>query len=358
MIIISLLIQIIKDLFEYLIKPTTGFFKLKEDGRDLLFHLGILRGVKITDGDVKNEGKICVFASYQPSGINPLLLYYIKYLKEVMGFAIIFTSNCKLSAEDKEKLKVYTYKIVERANVGRDIGSYKWGILHFEKEIKNAKLFLLTNDSVYGPIKDLTRITKVMEEEGYDYISETMSDSLTFGKHPCSYFILMNSKIINSEAFWNFWKNKLQYKSSRKYVIRRGEVKFGMVFSQFYGGSLIALNDYVNAISNLDKQQSKRIYLSNKRDYLFKIDNICNIQDSLAVRSMHPSDLPIIALSVGHVFIKKDWVKKAIIADVLIDEIKKNTFSTDIDKNLVIKQITKDSFLDKKTMKLIKKVLL
>jgi hypothetical protein len=354
MIILSLLIQTIKNLLEcFAYKPNIAFFKLKEDGRDLLFHLGILRGVKITDGNVKNEGKICVFASYQPSGINPLLLYYIKYLKEVMGFAIIFTSNCKLSEPDKEKLKPYTYKIVERANVGRDFGSYKYSILRFEKEIKNASLLLLANDSVYGPIQDLKPFLKKIEE-GYDIVADQLVDEIIWPAHFTSYFILMTNKVVNSNKFWKFWKKKYKYKSRRHYVINGGETRFSSyALKGFKSIAIINPSDVYFEFNNMNEDDKRMMRHSSKmhRDFSKEFD-------TLNLNTLAANHFPFTVLNLGGFFVKRDWVKKCIISSFLINKLKETEFATDIDKVALLRQLHQDSFLDRKTIKLMNKGLL
>jgi hypothetical protein len=326
-------------------------FLLKESGRDFLFKLGFLRSIKITKGEVLFEKKFCVFASFQPSGINELTIYYIKYLKEVMGFAVAFVSNCKISDADKTKLKPYCYEIMERANVGRDFGAYKRGILHYQKQVRSSELFLMTNDSVYGPIQDLRRLTEKMKQGGYDVFGDAVVDETIQPRHIPSYFILMNSKVVNNEKFWCFWKNKFKYKSTRKYIISGGEIAFSAyVFSRFYVGSFLDGVDILSESQKLTEAEIKKQYYSNKLRLHYKTPPTTNYipyTNSL-------NHFPIIALKLKCNFIKKDWVKKVMILEFLVDEIQKTEFSTDIQKTIIIKELQKNAFMSKTTIRLIK----
>lgn len=343
-------------------KLTVTIFILKEGIRDLLFNLlftlRLNREIKITKGQVALSKNICIFASFQPKKINRLTLYYIKYLKEKMGFAVCFIANCKINNEDKEELKSYCYQIIERANVGRDFGAYKTGVLYYEKEIRQSELFLLANDSVYGPIQDLNRIVEKMKKENYDYIGDTLFED-NFNRHIGSYFILLNSSVITSKYFWSFWK-KLKYHSSRRFAIHKGEVRFSTkVLKYFYGGAVINSNTLIEYFLNISPQMSKKIFLSGKsfdKEFFNKWKNsdISNVALNFRLPSLHINNYPITALQLSAAFVKKDWVKKFIYSDTLINELIDTSFTTDINKDLLVKQLSKDAFIDKKVASLIK----
>jgi hypothetical protein len=278
-------------------------------------------------------------------------LYYIKYLKEVMGFAIIFTSNCKLSDEDKQKLKPYTYKIVERANVGRDFGAYKFAILHFKEEVKSANLFLIANDSVYGPIQDLTPFLRKMEE-GYEVVSDMLVDESIYGHpiHLTSYFVLMNKTVTNSQRFLKFWQKKVKYISNRASVINNGEIAFSYYCLKFFNTfAFIDGFKIQNSFEELDSKKKDLIFISSKIQKDFETTG------KVFLKTLAPNHFPYLVLKNNTFFVKRDWVKKFIREDFLSKIIEEVSFSTDIDKKFLLKQIKKDSFLDKKTLKLMKK---
>ena len=181
----------------------------------------------IHEGSVPLGGKICVFASYPASGIiTECLRHYIKSLHE-LGYAIIFVSNLPINGESLQWLERYCSRIALRENFGRDFGAYKFAILKYEEEIRNASELLIANDSVTGPIAPLDHMFEIMTSRDVDMwgTTESYSRKMYEKYHLASYFLVLRPTVFTSTAFWDFWhKYRLSY--SRVDTIEDGEIEF------------------------------------------------------------------------------------------------------------------------------------
>ena len=154
--------------------------------------------------DLITKSKWCVYSHFDKNDI--VESYVIDALKKIKdcGFRIIFVSTSRLiNEEDLIKLKKSASVILNRENIGYDFGSYKSGIQFLFKNQIVPKQLLITNDSVFGPFFDLNPIIK--ESRNSDVFG--MTDSVESAYHLQSYFIIYNSKVLNSDHFKNFWNS-------------------------------------------------------------------------------------------------------------------------------------------------------
>ena len=171
--------------------------------------------------------KICIFVSYPKDGrISESLNRYLLDL-QLLGYSIIFITNKHVVLEDIEKIKSICVRIIIRENYGKDFGAYKHGILKYKNQILNSKSLLIANDSVIH-IKSLKPMFDVMNAKNLDFwgVSEAYGPAVYQHHHICSYFLVINQKILKSEIFWNFWQKKYKPTYSRVQVIKNGEIAF------------------------------------------------------------------------------------------------------------------------------------
>jgi len=104
------------------------------------------------------------------------------------------STSSQISDQEIEKIRNLCSLIIIRKDIGRDFGSWKIAV----EKIKDLSLYtqvILTNDSVYGPMFDFSKIFKEMEERNPDMWGIT--NSLTIDNHIQSYFMVFNKKMIN-----------------------------------------------------------------------------------------------------------------------------------------------------------------
>lgn len=166
-----------------------------------------------------NKSRICIFAHYDINGaVHEYVYFFIKSLIKA-GCDIIFVSTSEnLSDGEIDKLQNYCKLIIVRKNIGYDFGSWKTGI----SEIENIEVYdnlILTNDSIFGPLFDLKDIFRSMTS--YDFWGITESNAPKY--HIQSYFMVFNSKLINSKYFNEFWYN-YKYHSEYQVIVKKYEI--------------------------------------------------------------------------------------------------------------------------------------
>ena len=212
-------------------------------------------------GNVKMRDRLCVFVSFQPRGILPTTWKYLQHLKENLGYSIVLISNCPLQKKDILPLQNICIEVIERDNIGYDFGAYKDGILRYMEKLGSKfdelETLLIANDSVIGPIYDMSPIHAQMQAEDCDFwgMNDWLDDKKIFIinteslPHICSYFICFKNNLLKTEVFKNLWKNMV-YPSGKKVAIRN-EKKLGQYFlnNKFSYSVFIKKEDIINYIS-------------------------------------------------------------------------------------------------------------
>ena len=187
-------------------------------------------------------GRVCVFSHFDPDG--KVADHVLEYLKEIKknNWSIVFATSCgNLDAEERAKLSSYVSRIIGTHGEGRDWGNYSLGYNYLCRH-GEIKTLLLANDSVYGPTRGLWDFFEFAEASSADIIG--MTNSLQYGDHIQSYFILCKERLCSHNLFDHYWKN-FYYQSNKDEIIYKNEIGFSLLFSR-YGFRAQALYDYEN----------------------------------------------------------------------------------------------------------------
>ena len=168
---------------------------------------------------------ICVFVAYA-SEATLSTLSYIQALRDA-GFAILVINNSVTSKEFLELLKPLCWRVYNRRNIGRDIGAFKDGVMYLFAQgiLQQCRFLCLANDSMqFVPGingADFTAQIKqfINTETGALFTHE----SHQIVKHYQSFFQLLDSAIVNSPGFHQFW-NTYRPLSNREHCIHKGEL--------------------------------------------------------------------------------------------------------------------------------------
>ncbi len=170
-----------------------------------------------------HDRPICLFCSYDKENIVRENVYY--YLNQLLlaGFDIIFISTSDTIAEiDLERLSKCCVKIINRENRGYDFYGWKTGLEKYPQHQSHTGL-LLANDSVLGPLFDMTDIVTRLESCNADIVG--MTNCFHFHPHLQSYFIYCKKHVIISEEFQGFFR-KVDVQEPKIAIIRKFEVGF------------------------------------------------------------------------------------------------------------------------------------
>ncbi|MFV3074458.1 rhamnan synthesis F family protein [Niveispirillum fermenti] len=200
-------------------------------------------------GEQALEGarRVVVFNHFDPKGL--IHRYVVHYLEELAkaGFTTIFTSNSpRFPTESVEKLIPLTARILWRSNVGYDFGAFKDGIAQVP-DLLALDMLLITNDSMYGPLQDLSGIIDRMPAAGADIWGITDCWDRRF--HLQSYFLLFHPAALRHASFKRFW-GRLPYFRRKYWVVRAGEIGLTQYF-QRHGVRARALFPYRGTVRDI-----------------------------------------------------------------------------------------------------------
>ncbi|HEY1933218.1 MAG TPA: rhamnan synthesis F family protein [Acetobacteraceae bacterium] len=167
---------------------------------------------------------VCLFAAYDPQGrIHPHVAFYLDALRRA-GFRVVVghAGPLERDAPAVARLLAAGLTFVERPNTGLDFGT--WRHLIGEGHVGAASHILLANDSVYGPLSDLTPIVRRMTGSGLDVWG--MVESLERGRHLQSWFVHFTASMFWHPVVQRVFDQPFDDMTKREIVVR-GELALG-----------------------------------------------------------------------------------------------------------------------------------
>ena len=147
--------------------------------------------------------RLGVFAHFdRHDEVAEYVIYSLKSMAQHVE-TLVFVTTSKLAAPDRTTLEEICDKVICRANVGLDLYSHRVGLESIDW--KEYQEIVLLNDSVYGPLSDLTELFKSMGNKGYDFWG--ISDCYDIAYHVQSYFLVFSETVVRSLAFESFWES-------------------------------------------------------------------------------------------------------------------------------------------------------
>lgn len=173
--------------------------------------------------------RLCIFAHYDKDGlVDP---YVHGYLESLMPFMqkIIFVSTSIKEGVQAQKLRESGIELIFRDNIGYDFLSWKLAVMSVS--LGDYDEVFQVNDSCYAPLYRFDEIMKAMDGVECDFWGITKCRQVT--THMQSYFVCYRKKVLESDAFRNFWQEVgvLEHKSE---IIRQYEI--GLTRALLRGG--------------------------------------------------------------------------------------------------------------------------
>lgn len=163
--------------------------------------------------------RACVFAHYDADGeVDATTLYYLSRLAPHIE-KIHFISTSPVTETAQRQLSELGVFVSERDNVGYDFLSYRLGLEQIDAGTFDE--VLLCNNSVYGPLVELSGVFERMAAEPCDFWGITDSQEIAY--HLQSYFLVFRPRALASDAFATFWRD-VEALSDKNEIIRRYEV--------------------------------------------------------------------------------------------------------------------------------------
>ena len=143
-------------------------------------------------------------AGYDKDGIiDDALSHYVKQLSKNGDVILCMDSTCKKS--ETNKLKPYVIHVIATRHGEYDFGSYKRFFQYAcEKDIlQNYDCLYLVNDSVFGPVYDISKLLNRIESLKTDAVGAVVSKHRTHVFME-SWFVRLDKKIFASKWFYDF----------------------------------------------------------------------------------------------------------------------------------------------------------
>lgn len=180
------------------------------------------------------EKKRCAIYVYWDSKgvLRDFAFYYLQELHKHCS-RVLCIVNGSLQQIDKEKLKQSGIEVYCRRNDGYDFHAYKYGINLLKLNSLDCDELIITNSSVYGPVRPLEEVFKKMEGSSCDFWGITgHAKTKLFKPHIQSYFVVFKQACLKSKAFGMFW-SKLPMFQTRDEAIKKGEVELTDFLSKY-----------------------------------------------------------------------------------------------------------------------------
>jgi rhamnosyltransferase len=180
---------------------------------------------------------VCLFSHFDAAG--RILPYVQRYLSALgrCGFEIhLVSTSSDLRASDRHEVERTGVKVYCRENVGMDFGSWQWALNHVVS-LADVDWLLLANDSVFGPIFDLSPVFRSQFAAKADFWGIT--DSYEVAWHLQSYFICLRGDVARSDAFRDVFAADFA-RMTKPSIISEGEVSLSqsLIRAGFRGSAI------------------------------------------------------------------------------------------------------------------------
>lgn len=159
-----------------------------------------------------------ILAHYDPDGIvDPYVIRALHSYREIADRLVLVSAS---ASSLPAALTAIVDDFLPRANVGYDFCSWRDGIARLG-DLRQFDEIVCANDSVYGPLSDLSPVMTDSRVAGADFWGMVMSAQRS--DHVQSWFVAMRRPVIEASAFTRFWRS-VEPQPSKQNVIDRYEI--------------------------------------------------------------------------------------------------------------------------------------
>ncbi|WP_292430219.1 rhamnan synthesis F family protein [Mesorhizobium sp.] len=193
--------------------------------------------------------RVIIYHHFDPDNIIDDHVVYLLNAAKNFQCDIVFGSNSALTEKElSDKIRPLTNDITLRVNKGYDFASWKQMLLEHGREYFNAyDEVIVANSTMYGPLFPFEEIFARMGEIKCDFWAPT-KHSAAYGipEHVQPYFLVVRKNLLNSDAFWEYWKSIKEDYTDIWDAIWHGEIRLSYDFCQagFTYATYADLRDY------------------------------------------------------------------------------------------------------------------
>lgn len=182
----------------------------------------------------KSKKRLFLFAAYDKFGIvDNTLLHYLNSLSALGDIVLVMDND--LSASEQNKLKTVSNLLHSSAapHGEYDFGSYKraYNWAHKNKILSKYDWVYLVNDSVYGPLSDISGILNDLESRGVDLTGMIDFINMPTPVQVQSWFVGLSHRVANADFLYNFM-NSVRTQGTKQLVVLKYEVGLSQLIMQ------------------------------------------------------------------------------------------------------------------------------
>ena len=181
-----------------------------------------VRGRIIASGpgrqDAGSRRMLCVLAHFDRDGVvDNYVVHYLRALDALGCETVVVSTAETLDGANIRKILPFCSKYIVKQNIGYDFASWRTGLAAVD-DLSRYDRVIIANDSVYGPLQDLNGVFAEMAERKVSFWGIT--DSLKYGRHLQSYFLVFEGAVAMSGVFREFWRKLPDYRHKYAVIIQ------------------------------------------------------------------------------------------------------------------------------------------
>ena len=185
------------------------------------------------------NNRLVIYFHYDPRGQADTACRFAVQAMRKQARVLLFVYNGALAPESRAWLEQQGIPVLERENVGLDVGAYRQALLQIGRgELQTFDEVVLMNYTLAGPVRSLEEMFARMDErrdlDFWGLSRHYAMRSRRFGKngfvpeHIQSHFIAVRPRMYDD--FWDYWQ-KMELPRSYEDSVRLHETRFTEYFS-------------------------------------------------------------------------------------------------------------------------------
>jgi SAM-dependent methyltransferase len=159
--------------------------------------------------------RLVCYAHFDVNGeVKPFVKHALNTMQSHCA-ATIFVSNSPVMENDKTELLLVCSQVLINSNSGYDF--YMWKLALEKADLSLYDEVILMNSSVYGPVSDMSPVFADMKVLECDFWGIT--ECFQTQPHIQSYFLVFRRRVIESQAFRDFWDGVLPYVNKTQVIL-------------------------------------------------------------------------------------------------------------------------------------------
>lgn len=183
--------------------------------------------------------RLVIYFHFDAQGIVDVPCRYAVTAMQQCGH-VLFVTNGTLERASRVWLAQNKIIVLERENVGFDVGAYREALYHVgREELAKYEELVLMNYTLAGPVFPLERVFAAMDQRPelafWGLTRHYAMQSRRFGgrvpEHLQSHFLAVRAQLFSQEVFWEYWRTMSLPRSYEESVICH-ETRFTAYFAR------------------------------------------------------------------------------------------------------------------------------